>query len=257
MNYNFHTHTYLCNHAEGTPEEYVLKAIEGGVKRMGFSDHMPHIFKNGFEAGYRIPVSKAKQYVKEITELKEKYKDQIEILLGFEMEYFPEVFSEMLQNAVNYGAEYLIYGGHYVNENTYYIGQETYDAKILEKYVSVVISAIESGVFTYIAHPDLINYMGDIETYNEEMSKICKASAENNIPLEINFLGIRTNRIYPREAFWEIAGKYKCPVTFGFDAHDPEGACDLASLKKANQLVEKYGLNYIGEPKIIYIRDVM
>ena len=47
MKYNFHTHTYHCHHASGTPEEYVLRAIEGGVTEMGFSDHFPFDFENG------------------------------------------------------------------------------------------------------------------------------------------------------------------------------------------------------------------
>lgn len=33
------------------------------------------------------------------------------------------------------------------------------------------------------------------------------ASRELNIPLEINFLGVRDNRIYPNEWFWEVAGR--------------------------------------------------
>ena len=253
MNYNYHTHTYLCNHAEDTPEEYVKKAINGGIKRMGFSDHMPHIYSNGFEAGYRVPVSKAEEYIAEVKKVKEKYKDHIEIILGFEMEYFPEAFAKMCQNAKDYGAEYLIYGCHYYEEMGTYCGLETDETDVLKKYVTNVVEAMKTGVYTYIAHPDLINYVGEIELYEDEMRKICVASKETGIPLEINFLGIRTNRVYPRDEFWKIAGEEKCPVTYGFDAHDADGACDLESLTKANELVEKYELNYIGEPQIIFL----
>ena len=159
----------------------------------------------------------------------------------------------MLRNAVNYGGEYLIYGGHYVEESGTYSGVETSDPHHVQKYVTAVVAAIKSGVFTYIAHPDLINFSGDIDFYKQEMRKICVASRECGIPLEINFLGIRTGRIYPNEDFWEIAGEEKCPVTYGFDAHDPQAACDLDSVKRADELVAKYGLCYIGEPKIIRI----
>lgn len=229
------------------------KAIDAGIIRMGFSDHMPHIFKNGAEAGYRVPVSMAEKYTGEVNALKEKYKDKIDIVLGFEMEYFEYVFDDMLQNAKSYGAKYLIYGGHYSREGGTYNGTPTEDENILNEYVNNVISAINTGVFTYIAHPDLINFKGDEEIYRNEMIKICNASKEKAIPLEINFLGIRTNRHYPNEKFWALAGEVKCPVTFGFDAHDPEGACDLESLKKAMELVKKYNLNYIGEPKLIIL----
>jgi len=33
--------------------------------------------------------------------------------------------------------------------------------------------------------------------FKTEMRKICVASKEYNIPLEMNFLGIRDNRCYP------------------------------------------------------------
>ena len=54
MKYNYHTHTYLCGHAEGAPEEYVLKAIEGGIKYMGFSEHIPHLEKDGTDSPHRV-----------------------------------------------------------------------------------------------------------------------------------------------------------------------------------------------------------
>ena len=122
--------------------------------------------------------------------------------------------------------------------------------EILKEYVSTVITAIKSGVFTYVAHPDLINYKGDDNLYISEITKLCKVSLEYNVPLEINFLGIRDNRNYPYELFWKIAGDIKSPVTFGFDAHSVMSAYDGDSLKKAKELVEKYKLNYIGKAEI-------
>ena len=108
LNYNYHTHTYLCRHATGSVEEYVLKAIEGGIKYMGFSDHVPFKYPDGFESDFRVPVSEVSSYFDEIGFLREKYKKEIDIKIGFEMEYFPEHFDVMLKNVIDYGAEYLI-----------------------------------------------------------------------------------------------------------------------------------------------------
>ena len=252
MNYNYHTHTYMCSHASGTPEEYIQKAIDGGIKYMGFSDHIPHINKDGIESFYRIPCNKGEEYIAKISALKEKYKDKIEISVGFESEYYPEVFDEMLDRAIKLGGEYLILGAHYLSEEDAehtLFPRDSYE--FLKEYVSNVTKAIESGVFTYVAHPDIVNFTGDFDIYKEEMRKICKASYEYNIPLEINFLGIRDNRSYPYEPFWQIAGEEKSPVTFGFDAHTVDGACDLQSLQKAEKMIKKYNLNYIGKPEII------
>lgn len=258
MNYNYHTHTYRCGHAVGTPEEYILRAIAGKIEYMGFSDHMPHIYKDGTEAGFRVPVAQAYEYVDELRVLREKYKDRIDILIGFEMEYFRDTFPQMLRNAVNYGGEYLIYGGHYLEEcQTTYSGNPTSDPAYVTKYADTVVEAINTGAFTYIAHPDMITFLGDTKHYADEMRKICIASKEKGIPLEINFLGIRTNRVYPNEIFWKIAGEEGSPVTFGFDAHDPDAAYDGVSLTRANELVEKFELNYIGKPQIIKITELI
>ena len=258
MNYNYHTHTYLCGHASGTPEEYVLRAIENGIEYMGFSDHIPFIFPNGTESGYRIPMAKASEYIKITSDLRDKYKDKIDIKIGFESEYFPLYFEKMLKIALDFGAEYLILGQHHIYNgypNGFYSGTPHDDENHLKEYVQNVTDAINSGFFTYVAHPDLINFTGADNIYNDEMRKICIASREKNIPLEINFLGIRGQRKYPNEAFWKIAGEIHSPVTFGFDAHDVLSAFDGESIPIAKELVKKYNLNYIGKPEIINIQQ--
>lgn len=55
MNYNYHTHTFRCRHATGTPKDYIKYAIDGGIEYMGFSDHVPFVFPDGFQSHYRIP----------------------------------------------------------------------------------------------------------------------------------------------------------------------------------------------------------
>ena len=164
------------------------------------------------------------------------------------------IIDKMLECAINVGAEYLILGQHWLT-NEHLGGQhastETSRVEDLKRYVNLVISAIKSGVITYIAHPDMINFKGDIEIYKQEMRKICIASREYNVPLEINFLGIRDKRAYPKEIFWEIVGEEQPPVVFGFDAHTVQSAYDGESLRKAKEIVEKYKLNYIGKPDII------
>jgi len=124
----------------------------------------------------------------------------------------------------------------------------------LQKYTNCIVDGIKSGVFTYIAHPDVINFVGDVEIFQREIQKICIAAREFDIPLEINFLGIRDGRNYPNDAFWEIAGEEKSPVTFGFDSHEAIDAYDGNSLVRAMELVKKYNLNYIGKPKLIMLQ---
>lgn len=257
MDYNFHTHTWRCSHANGTEEEYITRAVENGIRYMGFSDHMPFRCSDGYEAtSIRVPTDQAIDYCKDLQVLRKKYNSQIEISIGFETEYFPEEFEQMLNNARVWGAEYLLLGQHYVlpeHPNGKHSSVPTDDAVALETYAKSLVSAMETGVFTYVAHPDVFNFTGDTKTYQDTMRKVCIASRRLNVPLEINFYGIRDNRYYPTEAFWQIAGQERSPVTFGFDAHDVLSAYDGTSLEKAQQLVKKHHLNYIGKPPLIFI----
>lgn len=256
MTYNYHAHTSRCGHATGTEEEYILRAIECGITHMGFSDHAPHIFPDGSQSYFRIPMEQAEDYFATLRALQEKYKNQIDLKIGLEMEYYPSQFPSMLATARSLGCEYLILGQHYLAEedpNIPYVVKPTDDPALLQEYVETVLSAMEAGVFSYVAHPDIFNFTGAPTLYHAQMRKICIAARECNIPLEINFLGIRTKRCYPREDFWAIAGQEGAPVTFGFDSHDVAAAYDAASLPRAIELVNKYHLNYIGRPTLIAI----
>ncbi len=254
MTVNLHTHTYRCGHATGTAEEYILRAIENGIKVLGFSEHAPC---PSLESGFRLPSSQVKDYFSELELLREKYKNDIKIYIGFEMEYYPERFEEMYNFAKENGAEYLILGQHFTrNERPdgTFVGITPKPKEILIEYVDAVIAGIKTGVFTYICHPDVVVYTENEEIYKAEMTRLCIAAKEYDIPLEINFYGIRDNRFYPLDKFWEIAGKIGCRVVFGFDSHDTLSAYDGDSIPAAIELVEKYNLKLIENPKIIELK---
>ena len=83
MRVDLHNHTTLCNHASGTSEEYIQRAIELGIDVYGFSDHAPM----NYDPKYRMDISSKPIYEKEILGLKEKYRNDISILLGYEVDY--------------------------------------------------------------------------------------------------------------------------------------------------------------------------
>ena len=256
MTYNYHAHTWRCSHATGTEEAYIRTAIAGGVTHMGFSDHAPFLFPDGYESFFRIPGHQVADYFDTLKALREKYRDQIDLKIGFEMEYYPRYFGKMFSEAKAYGCEYLILGQHFIGHEhpggLHSAGGSDREED-LQEYTECVLAGMQTGVFTYVAHPDIFCFGGDDEVYRREMRKICAASRELDIPLEINFLGIREGRHYPYEPFWALAGEENAPVTFGFDSHDVAAACDMQSLAHAEALVATYGLRYVGRPKICMI----
>ena len=132
INYNYHTHTRRCGHAVGTDEEYVVNAIKAGIKILGFSDHAPYKEPNPSE---RMNYNQYGDYVASIEHLREKYKDQIKILLGLEIEYFPS----QIEDLVSYRnkMDYLILGQHMSEidgRNNYYI-KKPYVETVLNKII--------------------------------------------------------------------------------------------------------------------------
>ena len=77
MTANYHTHTYLCQHADGLPEEYVQTAIKNGLEILGFSDHAPFYFPDGYVSGCRMRMEQIDFYFDTLLALREKYKDYI------------------------------------------------------------------------------------------------------------------------------------------------------------------------------------
>ena len=119
--------------------------------------------------------------------------------------------------------DYIILGNHYyeTDELHQYFGSPV-NEYYLKAYVDHCIKAIDSGLYSYIAHPDLVYYDQESKLYQEEMSRLCAYAKEKDMPLEFNLLGFMSGRHYPNESFWKIASKYQNKAIIGFDAHSPD-----------------------------------
>lgn len=244
----YHNHTYRCGHAEGTDEEYVKRAIECGFPVIGFADHAPFRFPNGRETSNRIPTVLAEDYINSLRSLKEKYKNYIDILMGFEMEYYPMYFNDMFSYVKNLGAQYLILGQHFIkNEIPDLIdsNDDCHTAEQLVDYVDNIIGGINTGKFLYIAHPDYFIFDYNEPIYKKEMVRLCTAAKKADIPLELNLSCMRNPRHYPNNIFLSTSSETGNKIIFGMDAHSPARVYDHEMLIKAKKLVKEYNLNLV------------
>jgi len=252
---NYHTHTFRCGHASGTEREYIEKAISEGLTVLGFSDHVPMPFPDGFQSHFRCPVEKLEDYVTTLLALREEYRDKIKILIGFEAEYYPALFSDMMNMLSPYPIDYLIMGQHFVgNEQgeVYNGGAFTNEDKLI-RYVDQVIEGAKTGAFSYIAHPDLIGYSGDnAELYRSEMRRLCTEMKVLGLPLEFNLLGFEEHRNYPCDRFWEMVSQVGNAVILGCDAHQPIKVADKKIISDATEKLKQLGLTPIES---IELRD--
>ena len=252
---NFHTHTYRCHHAKGTDREYVEAAIKAGYTEIGFSDHVAYPFPNGHYSTFRMELDKTEDYVNSIRALQEEYKDKIIIRLGFEAEYYPEIFENLIHFLEPYHYDYLILGQHYTenefDENSFYCGNPTKSAEILDRYICQTVEGIKTGEFSYFAHTDLIHYTGNEKIYRQKMKEFIKELKKLNIPLECNFLGFWDKRHYPNKTFWQLVAEEGNPVIIGLDAHQPEVYLDEKRLDKMKRFLADLGIKPIENFNII------
>ena len=244
---NYHTHTVRCRHAKGDEAAYVKNAIARGLEIFGFSDHTPQYFPGDYYSTMRMLPEELAGYCDTVRKLKADYADRLQIHLGVEAEYYPLTFQEMLLRLQDAGVEYMILGQHWMgNEFDAPYSGSAKEENDLKRYCDQVITAMETGKFTYFAHPDIVGFAGDRKIYEREMRRLCRASIDTDTPLEINFLGIAAGRRYPNEAFWQLAAEEGCQVVFGIDAHTPEAVLDMQSEQKALEIATKFNLTTLN-----------
>ena len=250
MKANYHTHTMRCHHAKGVEREYVEAAIANGFKILGFSEHTPYTYGENYHHHMRIRMDEMEAYVSEVLSLKEEYKKDIQIYLGLETEYFPLFYDELCEALKQYPLDYMILSAHFFGnghqDERHFFGADN-DDSYLRDYFYQLITGMNQGHFSYVAHPDILNYSGDTVIWEKYMRRICREANAKQLPLEINFHGIIENRLYPKESFWKIAGEEQCQVIFGLDAHDPKELDYQPQYEKAMELVKKYDLHLLEE----------
>lgn len=241
---NYHTHTYRCGHASGEDEEYAQSAFEAGIEILGFSDHTPYFFPGEHYSRFRMRPELFAGYCQSVQELKKTYQGKMELHLGVEAEYYPNLFPKLLAFLQDHGVEYLLLGQHYIRNETdgVYSGRVALDPEVLKTYCYQTMDAMNTGLFTYFAHPDLIRYEGDKKPYLQYMRELAREAKSCNVPLEMNLLGIREDRHYPNKDFWEIVAEENCPVILGADAHSPDVFNSSLDEEKALAWLNELGL---------------
>ncbi len=246
---NYHTHTYRCGHAVGEDRAYVENAIARGLQVLGFSDHVPMPFPDGHESRFRIPLRQLEDYVNSVLSLRDEYRKEIDIRLGFEVEYYPDLFEGMLRLVAPYPVDYMLLAQHFNDSGeAVYNPQTQFSREALQTYVDRVVAGMETGRFSCVAHPDLFHYAGPGRIYEREMTRLCRRAKELDIPLELNMLGQQQGRCYPSDRFWPLAKAEGCRVVLGCDAHRPQDVADPEQLREILDFAARFEL--VPEPQI-------
>ena len=224
MKIDLHNHTVLCNHAEGSINEYVEAAIAAGIDIFGFSDHAPM----DFDPRYRMKFEEMEHYRAMVMEAKEKYNGKIDVLFGYEVDYLE---GHMDARVLDADVDYLIGSVHFLDEwgfdNPEFIGQYAHEDidVIWQRYFDQVERMAASGLFDIVGHLDLIKVFKFMPTrkVTEIAAPALDTIAAAGMTLEINVAGYRkpVAEAYPSPELLRAAFTRGIPITFGSDAHMP------------------------------------
>jgi len=227
--YNLHTHSFYCGHGIGTISDYCNEAERLGLEILGFSEHCPR--PDSFMPQTRMPGDDMTLYEKDCRE--EGKRRAFTIILGYECDYEGKHYSYYDDLLATGRVDYLISGTHYIKRNrgeyvTPFVDRLTGDD--LKTYRDEVVEAISSGLFSFIAHPDL--FMAGYEKWDkaceEIASDIVSAAIDNGIPLEVNGNGYVKPHVFSRQAygataeFFDVAKARGAILVRNTDAHTPK-----------------------------------
>src|ERR1700677_903726 len=228
MSADYHLHTPLCHDAEGAPAEYAKAAQAQGIMEIGFSDHnpMPEQFDD-----WRMSIDDLPRYLEIVQEAREQY-PSMTIRQGLECDFIAgrESWIEELAKMAEW--DYLIGSVHYIApgwdvDNPKWIGRFTERPveEIWGLYWKAYEQCIRSGLFDFVAHPDLVKKFGhkpagDLRKYYEPS---IAAAAEKDVAIEINTAGLRkpVGEMYPSLEFLEMAHAAGVSLLINSDAHAP------------------------------------
>ena len=225
MKVDLHNHTTLCNHAEGELSEYIEAAIDKGIDIYGVSDHAPM----AFDPKYRMSFDQMQSYENMVKDVQEKFKEKIDVLFGYEVDYLPGYMDRRVLDAE---VDYLIGSAHFIDkwgfDNPEFIGRyEGADIDtIWQEYFALIKEMAETGFFDIVGHLDLIKVFKyvpktDISSIAEDALVAIKKA---DMVLELNVAGYRKPcaEPYPSKALLQRAFELDIPITFASDAHKPE-----------------------------------
>jgi len=245
---DWHTHQEGCHHAQGTIEDYVKSAIDLNLRTIGLSDHFPYEFLIDIEKipyeEYAITLPEIDNYLATSEELREKYKEEINVKIGFEIDYFKNqepVLNNHLTPIKN-KLDFILGSIHILN---FFNGRGAWgfdDSRFRKEfeyygvdrvylfYYQSLQKMVNSKKFDFdiIAHFDLPKKFNDIPTDKEkvydEMMMTLEHIKKKGVSMEINTGGLRKDckEQYPSVDIIKEMYLLDIPILLGSDAHKPE-----------------------------------
>lgn len=238
---NYHTHCALCD-GKMMPEDYVLSAIKKGFASIGFTSHAPVLFKTSWTMKpENLPI-----YIRIVNNLKEEYKNDIQIYTGLETDFYPGCKDYRNYPKIDYtiGAIHFIYD----EKNKKFMALdgsvdefiETLDItfngdirSLVETYYNLLGEMVVTHTPNILAHLDVIKknnmnnrFFNESDLwYRKKIEELLYIIKENKVIVEVNTGGISrgyTTDVYPSSWILKLMKQLDIPLVLNSDAHHPD-----------------------------------
>lgn len=263
---NYHSHTNYCD-GSSQPDRYIEEAIKNNLPAYGFSSHAPV----NFPTNWCIPDKSIDNYLSEIQRIKELNKDEIEVYLGLEIDFIPEIAGRSKHILSDISLDYFISSIHFVDtfeDGTPWNIDTSYElfSNGLEKIFNNNIRKAATRFFELTRQmiieeqPDIIGHIDKIKMFNvkgnyfresekwytEQVDLTINTLKEYNTIVEINTRGYyRYGQadLYPGEKILKKLVKANIPLMINSDAHKPDEI--IMGMPYAAKILKKFGVKSI------------
>ena len=267
---DWHTHNEMCHHADGSIEDYLRSAIKSRLQTIGVSDHFPYEFLKNIERipfeEYAITLPEIEDYLSTAEKLKEKFKTNINVRIGFEVDYFKNQAFALNKhlNKIKNRLDYILGSIHILNfrdgrgawgfdDSRFRKDFEYYGTqKVYINYYKKLQMMLKSEDFDFdiVGHLDLPKKFNDSPTIKEEVfdeiMKTLELIKAKDKTIEVNTGGLRKpcKEQYPSKKIIKEMYLLDIPILLGSDAHKPQ---DIGyKFKKILKIIKKIGYNHLA-----------
>jgi len=228
--YESHSHTPLCHHAVGTPDEYATMAGLRGLKGIIFTCHSP--LPDRFAHDVRMAPEDFETYVAMIAATRARWEGRVDVRLGLESDYYPGVEPWLEELHARHPLHHVLGSVHYQMHDyraLYYTG----DAFTYQRlYFDHLARAAETGLYDTLAHPDLIKNESpadwDFARIRPDIERALDRIAVTGVAMELNTSGLMKAlpEFNPGNEMLALMKVRDIPVVIGADAHRPDRVGD-------------------------------
>lgn len=225
---DYHLHTALCKHAEGTAREYRSAALDLGIPEICFTDHCPA--PDGYDPAHRMDMNAFPEYRRRVLELQDGHPP--EVLFGIEADYYEGCERFLGDWLPAQGFDFVLGSVHFIeawgfdNPEDRHIWDSVDVLDTWRTYFGLIERLAASCLFDAVGHLDLPKKFG-YRPSDRELAEMAAPAmdriAEAGMGIEVNASGLRkpVGEVYPSVLLLSLAHEREIPICFGSDAHHP------------------------------------